>query len=122
MRRDPAAQGRRRGAALRDEDPRSLRTPHPHLSRDRQPVDAHDQGIKAFAQRNRITLVFTSTYASFLNRIECNFAAYKDFVVNGSDFDSHDELIVATRSYLRYRNHRRKGTLARQAEKRRKIA
>ena len=78
--------------------------------------------IKSFARRNRITLVFTPTYASFLNRIECNFAAYKEFVVNGSDFASHDELIAATSLYLRYRNHRRKGLRARQAEKRRKVA
>ena len=78
--------------------------------------------LKAFARKNRISLVFTPTYASFLNRIECNFAAYKEFVINGSDFASHDELIAATRAYLRYRNHRRKGVRARQAEKRRKVA
>jgi transposase len=80
------------------------------------------KAIKTFARRNRITLVFTPTYASFLNRIECNFAAYKEFVINGSDFASHDDLITATRSYLRYRNHRRKGVRVRQAEKRRKVA
>jgi transposase len=80
------------------------------------------RALRAFARKNRITLVFTPTYASFLNRIECNFAAYKEFVLNGSDFTSHDDLIAATRSYLRYRNHRRKGARVRQAERRRKVA
>lgn len=78
--------------------------------------------LNQFARRNRVTLVFTPTYASHLNRIECHFWAYKEFVINGSDFANHEELVIATRSYIRYRNHRQRGVRVRDVEKRRKVA
>ena len=37
--------------------------------------------IRAWATENNIELVFTPTYASFLNRIECHFWAIREFVV-----------------------------------------
>lgn len=80
------------------------------------------KALGSWARHNKVTLVFTPTYASHLNRIECNFWAFKEFVVNGSDYSDHSELVIATRSYLRYRNHRRKGIRARELEKRRKVA
>jgi hypothetical protein len=39
-----------------------------------------------------------------LNRIECHFWAYVEFVIRGSDYPSHDQLAQATRGYLRHRN------------------
>jgi len=66
--------------------------------------------------------VFTPTYASHLNRIECNFAAYKDFVINGSDFEKYDKLVNITRAYLQYRNHLHESARIRQVEKSRKVA
>jgi transposase len=78
--------------------------------------------IRRWATHNRVTLVFTPTYASHLNRIECHFRAYKEFVVNGSDYSSHDELLAATRTYLAYRNHRRLGVPIRKRENRRRVA
>ena len=42
--------------------------------------------IRAWAQDNNLELVFTATYASFLNRIECHFWAINDFVVTNADY------------------------------------
>lgn len=78
--------------------------------------------IRRWARRNKVTLVFTPTYASHLNRIEAHFGAYKEFVINGSDYQSRDELVAATRAYLRMRNHRTRGLQIRKRENRRKVA
>jgi hypothetical protein len=53
--------------------------------------------IRAWAGANRVRLVPTPTYASYLNRIECHFWAFVEFVIRGSDYASHDELTQATR-------------------------
>jgi hypothetical protein len=42
--------------------------------------------IRAWAEDNNIELVFTPTYASFPNRIECHFWAIGEFVVNDADY------------------------------------
>jgi transposase len=60
--------------------------------------------IRAWAKANRVHLVPVPTYASYLNRIECHFWAYVEFVIRGSDYASHDQLAEATRTYLRHRN------------------
>jgi hypothetical protein len=48
--------------------------------------------IRSWARANRVRLVPTPTYASYLNRIECHFWAYVEFVIHGSDYASHDQL------------------------------
>ena len=60
--------------------------------------------IRGWARAHRVRLVPVPTYASYLNRIECHFWAYVEFVVRGSDYASHDQLADTTRAYLRYRN------------------
>lgn len=42
--------------------------------------------IRAWVEANNVELVFTPTYASFLNRIECHFWAIGEFVVNDADY------------------------------------
>jgi transposase len=59
--------------------------------------------IRAWARTQRVRLVPVPTYASYLNRIECHFWAYVEFVIRGSDYHSHAELVEATRAYLRHR-------------------
>jgi transposase len=51
-----------------------------------------------------IELVFTPTYSSWLNLIECQFQALRSFVLNGSDYPSHAEQDAAIRAYLRWHN------------------
>jgi transposase len=78
--------------------------------------------IRAWAAANRTRLVPTPTYASYLNRIECHFWAYVEFVIRGSDYASHDQLAQATRAYLRHRNSVHRDSRIRILENRRKVA
>jgi len=78
--------------------------------------------IRAWATANRVRLVPVPTYASYLNRIECHFWAYVEFVIRGSDYHSHAELVEATRAYLRHRNTTHHDSPIRILENRRKVA
>src|SRR3954451_15370405 len=57
-----------------------------------------------WAAVSNVELVFTPTYASFLNRIECHFWGIGEFVINNADYDSWDALAKAMADHIRYRN------------------
>jgi transposase len=78
--------------------------------------------IRAWAEANRVHLVPVPTYASYLNRIECHFWAFVEFVIRGSDYASHDQLAQATRAYLRHRNSAHRDSRIQILENRRKVA
>lgn len=63
--------------------------------------------LRAFLDANRITVIPTPTYASWLNVIEPHFGAMKRFVVNGSDDPSH---LVRRRRIARYLTWRNRHT------------
>jgi len=60
--------------------------------------------IRKWARANGVVLIFTPTNASWLNRIECHFAALREFVFRNSDYRSHAELARAILAYVRWRN------------------
>ena len=60
--------------------------------------------VRGEADRLGITLVATPTYASWLNRIECQFGAMVKAVFAGSDYRDHAEIRSATAAWLRRRN------------------
>jgi transposase len=60
--------------------------------------------IRDYCAENNIILVYTATYSSWMNRIECHFAPLKHFVINNSDYLSHDEIAFAMQDYLQWRN------------------
>jgi len=60
--------------------------------------------IRDWAAGANTELVFTPTYASFLNRIECHFWGVGEFVVKNADYDSWDALTKAMADHIRYRN------------------
>jgi len=60
--------------------------------------------VKHYCRKNNIRLVFTATYASWMNRIECHFAPLRHFVIANSDWPDHKEIARATQDYLRWRN------------------
>src|SRR3954453_16263719 len=60
--------------------------------------------ITEWAEGANTELVFTPTYASFLNRIECHFWGIGEFVINNADYDSWDALAKAMADHIRYRN------------------
>jgi len=60
--------------------------------------------IREWAQNSNVELVFTPTYASFLNRIECHFWAIGEFVVKNADYPDWDTLARAMANHITYRN------------------
>jgi transposase len=60
--------------------------------------------VLAYAAAHRIVLYFTPTGASWLNRIECHFAALRKFCLDNSDYRTHEDLQAAVESYLAWRN------------------
>lgn len=60
--------------------------------------------VREWAASHNIRFLFTPTQASWLNRIECHFAALKKFALENSDYRSHDEQQQAIQEYLRWRN------------------
>jgi hypothetical protein len=57
--------------------------------------------VKAWCTANAVELVFLPTYSSWLNRIECEFAALRYFALNGTDHRSHGEQDEAIGTYIR---------------------
>jgi transposase len=78
--------------------------------------------IRQWAQNNNVELVFTPTYASFLNRIECHFWAIGEFVVKNADHPDWDTLAKAMAEHIRYRNGPHRDRRLIQAERRLLIA
>ena len=63
----------------------------------------HKKVVK-WAEENNVILVYTPTYASWLNRIECHFAPLRYFVLKNAYYKSHEEMAVKIRQYIRWRN------------------
>jgi transposase len=78
--------------------------------------------IRRWAVANHVGLLATPTNASHLNRIECQFWAYVEFVINGSDYPDWSEFSKATQAYIRRRNRDHHDPLIRELENRRKVA
>ncbi len=76
----------------------------------------------ALAGRNNVELVFTPTYASFLNRIECHFWAIGEFVVNNADYPNWDAMKKAMADHITYRNGPHRDQRLLKAERRLLIA
>lgn len=60
--------------------------------------------IRAFADANRIELVPTPTYASYLNRIESHFRPIQEFVFNNTDYPDWLTAQRAVADYITHRN------------------
>jgi transposase len=78
--------------------------------------------IRKFAAANRIELVATPTYASYLNPVECHFTPISQFVVANADYIDWDAFAFALARHISYRNgeHRDRRLIA--AENRHRIA
>jgi transposase len=86
-------------------------------------LSAHwTQQIRDWAVTSGVGLLPTPTNASHLNRIECRFWAYVEFVINGSDYQDWTEFSKATQAYIRRRNRDRHDPRIRELEDRRKVA
>jgi transposase len=63
--------------------------------------------VRNWAEANNVKFYFTPINASWLNRIECQFAALRKFALDNSDFRTHEEQQAAIDSCLAWRNGRR---------------
>ena len=78
--------------------------------------------IKTWALNNNVGLLATPTNASHLNRIECHFWAYVEFVINGSDYQDWKAFSKASQAYIRRRNRDHHDPRIIELENRRKVA
>jgi transposase len=74
-----------------------------HLIADNLPTHKTPE-IRDWAAESNAELVFTPTYASFLNRIESPFWAIGEFVVKNADYPDWDAIAKAMANHIRYRN------------------
>ena len=67
------------------------------------------QGVRAWAKkRRRLTILFTPTYASWLNQVEIFFNIFTKAVLKGAVWNSKKELIDQTMFYIRKYNEEAK--------------
>ncbi len=62
--------------------------------------------VRAWCQANDVELAFQSTYSSWLNWIEAEFAALRYFVLSGTDHRTHSGQGAAIGDYIRRHNQR----------------
>lgn len=65
------------------------------------------QQVQDWAKGHNVRFYLTPTNASWLNRIECQLTALKEFALNNSDYRTHEEQQEAIEKYLSWRNRRR---------------
>jgi transposase len=70
----------------------------PHLS------TRDDPRVGDWAAASNVELAYTPTNASWLNRIEAQFAALGYFTLDGTDYGSHPEQASMIRRYIAWRN------------------
>lgn len=78
--------------------------------------------IRRWALHNNVGLLPTPTNASHLNRIECHFWAFAEFVIKGSDYGDWREFTKAAHACIRRRNRDRHDPRIIELENRRKVA
>jgi DDE superfamily endonuclease len=78
--------------------------------------------IRQWAVSNNVGLPPTPTNASHLNRIECHFWDFVEFVIKGSDYQDWPEFTKAAHAYIRHRNRDHHDPRIIELENRRKVA
>ena len=88
----------------------------PHLS------TRKDSRVGEWAAANNVELAYVPTDASWLNRIECHFAALRYFALDGTDHKDHFEQGDMVRRYIAWRNRHANDEALRVISKRAKVA
>jgi transposase len=78
--------------------------------------------IRAFAAANRVELVATPTYASYLNPVECHFFPIAEFVVRNADYVDWEAFAWALARHVQHRNGPHRAKRIRVLEARHKVA
>lgn len=77
--------------------------------------------VRRWCEANNVELVYTATYASWMNRIECHFTAVKRFVISNSDYPDHGAIAKMMQEYVRWRNRNPNDKELKKAEKSRRV-
>lgn len=77
--------------------------------------------VRAWCAANNMEMVWTATYASWMNRIECHFTPVKRFVISNSDYADHEAIARAMRKYLRWRDRNKDDKELRKVQNSRRI-
>jgi transposase len=78
--------------------------------------------IRSFAATNKIELIPTPTYASYLNPVECHFFPIAEFVVNNADYLDWNAFAWALARHVQHRNGPHRAKRIRLLEARHQIA
>ena len=73
--------------------------------------------VTDWAADHNVELVFTPTYASWLNRIEAIFSGVRYFALANSDYPDHEHSRRAILAYVAWRNRHRHTELVKRREK-----
>lgn len=87
-------------------------------------LSAHlNRRIRRWADRNKVELCFTPTYASWANPIDAHFGPLRQFTLANSNHPNHTVQTRALHAYLRWRNEnaRHPDVLAAQRRERARI-
>jgi transposase len=81
-----------------------------------------DQRVGQWAEANNVEIAYTPTNSSYLNRIEAQFTALREFTLNGTDHASHREQGSMIRRYIAWRNRNTNNPRLRRIVKRANVA
>ena len=70
----------------------------PHLS------TRKDKRVGQWAAASNAEIAYTPTNSSWMNRLECQFTALREFTLNGTDHATHREQASMIRRYIAWRN------------------
>ena len=73
--------------------------------------------VRVWAADSNVELVFTPTYASWLNRIEAIFSGVRYFTLGNSDYRDHKQIRRAIFAYVAWRNRNCNGRSVKRREK-----
>ena len=73
--------------------------------------------VLQWAAASNVKLVFTPTYASWLNRIEAIFSGVRYFALGNSDYRDHEEIRRAIFAYVAWRNRNHSSESVKRHEK-----
>ncbi|MFG1823651.1 transposase [Microbispora bryophytorum] len=88
----------------------------PHLTTKR------NKRVGQWAEANNVEIAYTPTNSSYLNRIEAQFAALREFTLNGTDHAGHSKQGSMNRRYIAWRNRNTDNPRLRRIVKRANVA
>ena len=81
-----------------------------------------DKRVGQWAAASNVEIAYTPTNSSWMNRLECQFTALREFTLNGTDHATHREQNSMIRRYIAWRNRHTADPRLRRIVKRANVA